>query len=115
MDILASTITNFMSDYLLPFMRISGLFASMVGFSAKTIPTPIRSLLAVLLTLMIVPVIPPVPVTDLVNLGTFVLGIKHCYWLHIHDGIEHFCINRPNYCNADGSWFCVHRRPCKWH
>jgi flagellar biosynthetic protein FliR len=76
MEILESTITNFLADYLLPFMRISGLFAAMVGISAKTIPTPIRTLLAVLLTLMIVPNVPPVPVDDMVNLGTFILGIK---------------------------------------
>ena len=76
MDILASTITGFMADYLLPFMRISGLFAAMVGISARTVSTPIRTLLTVMLTLMIVPVVPPVPVDDFVNLGTFLLVIK---------------------------------------
>ncbi|GBL04035.1 flagellar biosynthesis protein FliR [Glaciecola sp. KUL10] len=76
MDILSSTIMNFLSDYMLPFMRISGLFAAMVGLSARTISVPVRTLLTVMLTLMIVPVVPPVPIDDLVNLGAFLLVIK---------------------------------------
>ena len=52
------------------------MFAAMVGLSAKTIPTPIKSLLAVLLTIMILPMIPASPVTDLVNAGTFVLMLQ---------------------------------------
>ena len=67
---------DFLSDFLLPFMRISGLFAAMVGISARTISTPIRTLLTVMLTLMVVPVVPPVPVDNLVNLGTFILVLK---------------------------------------
>ncbi|WP_100642353.1 flagellar biosynthetic protein FliR [Alteromonas facilis] len=67
---------QFLADYLLPFCRISGMFASMAGLSAKSIPTPIKTLLAVLLTFMIMPMIPPAPVADLVNLGSFVEVIK---------------------------------------
>ena len=76
MDILASTINDFITDYMLSFMRISGLFAAMVGLSARTIPTPVRTLLAAFLTLMIVPIVPSVPIDDLVNLGTFLECIK---------------------------------------
>ncbi len=72
MDILSSTIIDLISDYMLAFMRISGLFISMVGLSARTIPTPVRNLLAILLTAMIVPMIPPVPLENLVSLGAFV-------------------------------------------
>lgn len=71
-----ATIMQFLADSLLAFCRISGMFAAMVGLSAKTIPTPIKSLLAVLLTLMILPMVPPSPVTDLVNAGTFVLMVQ---------------------------------------
>lgn len=76
MDIAATTITQFMADMLLPFMRISGMFAAMVGISAKTVPTKVRALLTLFLTLLIMPVVPPVPVSEVFNLGTFVLGIK---------------------------------------
>ncbi len=61
---------------MLAFMRVSGLFIAMVGISARTVPTPVRNLLAVLLTLMVVPMLPPVPITDIVSLGTFFEVIK---------------------------------------
>lgn len=76
MEVAASTITQFMADMLLPFMRISGLFAALVGISAKTVPTPIRALLTLFLTLMIMPVVPPVDISELVSVGTFVLIIQ---------------------------------------
>ncbi len=66
-------INQFLADMMLPFMRISGLFAAMIGLSARSIPTPIRTLLSVMLTLIILPLVPPVPVTDLVDVGTFVI------------------------------------------
>jgi len=71
-----AAINQFLADMLLPFMRISGLFAAMIGLSAKSIPPPVRALLAVLLSLIIIPVVPPSPITDLVNLGTFLLIIQ---------------------------------------
>jgi flagellar biosynthetic protein FliR len=70
-DFLSASIMDLISDYMLSFMRISGLFISMIGISANSIPTPVRNLLAILLTLMIVPMLPPVPITDIVSLGTF--------------------------------------------
>lgn len=76
MEIATSTITQYLADLLLPFMRISGLFASMVGLSAKSVPTPIRALLTLFLTLVIMPVIPPVPLAEVVSVGTFMLVIQ---------------------------------------
>lgn len=61
---------------MLAFMRISGMFIAMVGLSARSIPTPVRNLLAILLTAMIVPMIPPVPLVDLVSLGAFIEIMK---------------------------------------
>jgi len=72
MDILSTSVIALINDYMLAFMRISGLFISMVGFSANTIPTPIRNLLAILLTAMIVPMIPPVPLDEIISLGSFI-------------------------------------------
>ncbi|NDV91800.1 flagellar type III secretion system protein FliR [Alteromonas sp. 345S023] len=76
MEVELATINQFLADMLMPFMRISGLFAAMIGFSGKSVPTPVKALLAIMLTLIIMPVVPPSPVTDLVNVGTFVLGIQ---------------------------------------
>jgi len=60
----------------MPFMRISGLFAAMIGMSAQTIPVQVRALLAVMLTFVILPVVPPVPLDGLVDLGSFLVGIQ---------------------------------------
>ncbi|MFT4994818.1 MAG: flagellar biosynthetic protein FliR, partial [Paraglaciecola sp.] len=58
MEISADIISQFMADMLLPFMRVSGMFAAMVGISAKTVPPTVRALLTLFLTLVIMPVIP---------------------------------------------------------
>ena len=52
------------------------MFGAMVGISAKTVPPPVRALLTLFLTLVIMPVIPPVPVAEVFSLGTFVLVIQ---------------------------------------
>lgn len=76
MEVAASTITQFMADMLLPFMRVSGLFAAMVGISAKTVPMPIRALLTLFLTLIIMPIVPPVNIDEIFAVSTFVLIIQ---------------------------------------
>ncbi|MFQ3220247.1 MAG: flagellar biosynthetic protein FliR [Paraglaciecola sp.] len=76
MEITAGTLTQFLADMLLPFMRISGMFATMVGLSAKSVPISVRSLLTLFLTLLIIPIIPPVQLDELVSVGTFVLVIQ---------------------------------------
>lgn len=76
MEFSADVITQFMGDMLLPFMRISGMLATMVGLSAKTVPTTVRALLTLFITLIILPVIPPVQVDEVFSVGTFMLVIQ---------------------------------------
>ena len=76
MNVDLSTINQFLADMLLPFMRISGMFAAMIGLSAKSIPQSVRALLAIFLTLVIMPVVKPVPVDDLVCVGSFLMVIQ---------------------------------------
>lgn len=76
MEFSADVITQFMGDMLLPFMRISGMLATMVGLSAKTVPTTVRALLTLFITFIILPVIPPVPVVEILSVSTFVLVIQ---------------------------------------
>ncbi|MFC3120400.1 flagellar biosynthetic protein FliR [Agaribacter flavus] len=76
MEILSSTIMGFLADYLLAFMRITGMFISMAGISARTIPTPVRNLLAIVITIMVLPTLEPVNVPELVSVGTFLEVIK---------------------------------------
>jgi flagellar biosynthetic protein FliR len=76
MDMPADIISQFLGDMLLPFMRISGMFAAMVGISAKSVPPTVRALLTLFLTLVIMPVVPPVPLVEVFSLGTFMLVIQ---------------------------------------
>lgn len=76
MEFELSAINQFIADLMLPFLRISGLFAAMIGLSAQSVSPQVRGMLAIMISLIIIPVVPPAPVTDLVNLGTFVLGIQ---------------------------------------
>ena len=76
MEVSLVAINQFLADLMLPFMRISGMFAAMIGISAKSIPTPVRALLAIFLSLVIMPVVPPSPVNNLVDVGVFLLGIQ---------------------------------------
>jgi flagellar biosynthetic protein FliR len=76
MNVLLDVIMQALTDFLLPYMRIIGLFAAMVGISANSVPRRIRGGFALMMTLMIVPVVDPVPVEDLFSLGTFILAIQ---------------------------------------
>lgn len=76
MEFASETITQFIADLLLPFMRISGMFGAMIGISAKTVSPQIRALLTLLLTLVIMPIVPPVPVTEMFSAHTIVLVIQ---------------------------------------
>lgn len=76
MEVELSTVNQFLADLLLPFMRISGMFIAMIGFSAKSIPPQVRALLAVMLTLIIMPIIPPSPIDNLVDVGTFMEVVR---------------------------------------
>lgn len=71
-----SVIMQFIADLMLPFMRISGMFAAMIGFSAQSIPAMVKAFLAVLLAFIIMPLVPPVPMDNLVSAGAVVEMIQ---------------------------------------
>jgi flagellar biosynthetic protein FliR len=75
-EIALGTINQFLADLLLPFLRISGMFAAMVGLSARTMPANVRALLTLFLTVVIMPVIPPVPLQEVFSVESFVLMIQ---------------------------------------
>lgn len=76
MEVASTTIMQYLADLLLPFMRIAGLFAAMVGISAKSVPPTTRALLTLFLTMLIMPLVPPTPVAELFSLGTFLLVMQ---------------------------------------
>ncbi|KXI27940.1 flagellar biosynthetic protein FliR [Paraglaciecola hydrolytica] len=76
MEVASTTIMQFLADLLLPFMRVTGLFAAMVGLSAKSVPATTRTLLTLFLTILIMPLVPPTPIADLFSVGTFLLVMQ---------------------------------------
>lgn len=76
MEVSLEAINQFLADLMLPFLRISGMFAAMVGLSAQSIPVPVKALLAVFLSFVIMPLVPKVHIQEMVNVGTFVIGIQ---------------------------------------
>jgi flagellar biosynthetic protein FliR len=60
-------ISAFVGTYLWPFFRIAALVTAMPVFSSSFIPMRIRLIIAVALTMVIVPVIPDMPVVDAIS------------------------------------------------
>ncbi|MFT5164499.1 MAG: flagellar biosynthetic protein FliR [Alteromonadaceae bacterium] len=58
-------ILQWLADFLLPLTRISAMLGVMAGIGSRTTPLRIKSALAVLLTIMVMPVLPPSAFTDL--------------------------------------------------
>lgn len=73
MEYTATVINQFLADFLLPLTRISALIMSMVGLGSRTIPTPIKAGLAVIITIAVMPAIPASHVDDLFSLTTVLL------------------------------------------
>lgn len=73
MEFTESVINQFIADFILPFSRISALMMSVIGFSARTIPTKIKLFLSVLITIAVMPAIPPTQVESLLSLSTALL------------------------------------------
>jgi flagellar biosynthetic protein FliR len=76
MEFLNTTIMQALSDFLLPFLRVGGMLIAMVGLSARTVPATVRNLLAVFITLCMMPLIPPSPFMDLASSAAIVEMIK---------------------------------------
>jgi flagellar biosynthetic protein FliR len=71
-----NTINQFLADLMLPFLRISGLFVSMIGISAKSISPQVRGLIGILLAFMIMPLIPPTPIDEMFSATTILIAVQ---------------------------------------
>ncbi|KMT64910.1 flagellar biosynthetic protein FliR [Catenovulum maritimum] len=69
-------IMQWLADIMLPFVRISALLVTMIGFSGKTVSTKVKSLLAVLIALLIAPTIPSSGFNELFSLQGFLLVMQ---------------------------------------
>lgn len=72
MEFPLSVLLQGIADFLLPLCRVGAMFALMTGIGAKTVPNRIRLGLAVMFTLLIMPVIPPVKDTNLMSAFTVI-------------------------------------------
>ena len=64
---------HWISRYIYPFARISGLFMVMPLLGTRMVPQQIRLLLAVAVTLAVVPILPPMPAPDALSLASMVI------------------------------------------
>jgi flagellar biosynthetic protein FliR len=64
MELSAAEINPWVGAFLWPFLRISAMFAAAPLFSSRMMPIKVRLLIALLLSLMLVPMIPDVPALE---------------------------------------------------
>lgn len=72
-EIEALDISHWVSRYLYPFARISGLLMVMPLIGSRMISMRIRLILAVMITVVIVPVLPPLPHVDALSVESLVI------------------------------------------
>lgn len=69
-------ITHWIARYMYPFARISGLFLVMPLLGTRMVPVRVRMILAVAITLVIVPVLPPFITVEALSLGSFIIILQ---------------------------------------
>ena len=71
-----SVIIQWLSDFLLPLVRISSMIMIMAGLGAKNVPTRIKMGLAVMITFLVVPVLPPATFNNLFSFEMILVVIQ---------------------------------------
>ncbi len=64
------------SAFVWPFLRIGALFVAMPIFSSHNVPLRVRTMVALLVTILIMPVLPPSPQIDLFSIAGFFVGLQ---------------------------------------
>ena len=75
-EIDALEVSHWISRYLYPFARISGMLMVMPLIGSRMIPMQIRLLLVVAITLVIVPVLPPLPHVDALSVASLIIILQ---------------------------------------
>lgn len=73
LELTSLDITHWVGRYLYPFVRIAGFLMVLPLFGTRMVPQRIRMILAVMMTLAIVPILPPFPVVEAMSLGSFLI------------------------------------------
>ncbi len=71
-----SVVIQWLSDFLLPLVRISSMIMIMAGLGAKNVPTRIKMGLAVVVTFLVVPALPPATFTNLFSFEMVLVVIQ---------------------------------------
>ncbi|MFC3031792.1 flagellar biosynthetic protein FliR [Pseudoalteromonas fenneropenaei] len=69
MEFPLATVIQWLSDFLLPLVRISSMMMVMAGLGAQSVPSRVKLALAVVTTFAVVPVLPKSQFTDLFSLA----------------------------------------------
>lgn len=69
-------IMQYLADLLLPFVRISALLVTMIGFSGKSVSKKVKALLALMIAFLIAPTIPSPGFTELFSMAGFLLVVQ---------------------------------------
>ncbi len=76
MSVTDAQIAAFVQQYLLPLFRIAALFMVMPIIGSRTVTARVRLALALLVTLIVVPMLPPLPVVKSLSLATFLIVLQ---------------------------------------
>lgn len=66
----------FIQQYFLPFTRLSAMFTVMPVIGARTVSPRVRLILALLLTVIVVPLLPPLPKMSMLSFSVFIAVLQ---------------------------------------
>lgn len=107
-----AVIIQWLSDFLLPLVRISSMIMIMAGLGAKNVPSRIKLGLAVVVTFVAVPMLPPATFNNLFSFEMILVVIQQML-IGVAIGVcicfiaKYFCSCWANTRDANRSWFCV--------
>jgi len=76
MDVNAAEATAFVATLLWPFMRISAMFIAIPVIGTRLVSVRVRVVLAVLISILVMPLIPPVPAVDPLSVTGLTISIQ---------------------------------------
>ncbi|MGZ8157991.1 MAG: flagellar biosynthetic protein FliR [Methylobacter sp.] len=75
MNVTEEQILGQVALFIWPLMRISAMFVSVPLFSIKSVPARVRLVLAVAITLVVMPLLPPLPVVEMFSYTGFMMAV----------------------------------------
>lgn len=76
MDISAAEATAFVGSLLWPFMRISAMLIAIPVLGTRLVPTRIRIITAMAITVLVMPLIPEVPAVEVMSLSGLLISVQ---------------------------------------